>query len=361
MDREVEPKQTERVLCFDAQSGKSLWTFTYDCPYVGIGYPAGPRASVTIEGERAYALGSMGHLHCLNPATGDVLWRHDCYQEYDIDMPNWGIAGAPFVYRNLVVVQIGGKNACVVAFNKSNGQEVWRALRDRIQYTAPILVQQAGQDVLVCWTGDNVVGLEPLTGKTLWQVPFRPRRMPIGVATPVVNQDRLFLTSFYDGSLMLRLLQDSPAVEQLWRRVGESEQQTDALHSIISTPLFIRDHIYGVDSYGELRCLKAENGDRVWEDLTATPKSRWSTIHFVQHEERTFLFNERGELIIGELSPSGFRELSRARLIEPTTGQLDRRGGVCWSHPAFAGGHVFARNDKELVCASLLTSAQTPP
>jgi outer membrane protein assembly factor BamB len=176
------------------------------------------------------------------------------------------------------------------------------------------------------------------------------------VATPVVQGDRLFLTSFYDGSWMLQLLPDPPNAKVLWKRVGESEMKTEALHSIISTPVFTGDYIYGVDSYGELRCLDAKTGDRVWEDLTATPKSRWSTIHFVQHGERTWMFNERGELIIAELSPKGFREISRAKLLEPTTAQLDRRGGVCWSHPAFANGHVFARNDNELVCASLLTS-----
>jgi hypothetical protein len=65
------------------------------------------------------------------------------------------------------------------------------------------------------------------------------------------------------------------------------------------------------------------------------------------------MFNERGELVIAELSPQGFREISRAKLLDPTTGQLSQRGGVCWSHPAYAYKHVFARNDRELVCASL--------
>ena len=67
------------------------------------------------------------------------------------------------------------------------------------------------------------------------------------------------------------------------------------------------------------------------------------------------MYNERGELIISELSPQGFQEISRAKLLDPTTVQLDRRGGVCWSHPAYAEKHVFARNDRELVCASLAT------
>jgi outer membrane protein assembly factor BamB len=177
--------------------------------------------------------------------------------------------------------------------------------------------------------------------------------MVINVPTPVVSGDRLLLTCFYDGALMLKLRQDEPRVEKLWKRQGPSEKHTDGLQGIISTAFFDGDYVYGVDSYGELRCLEARTGDRVWEDLTAVPKARWATIHFVRNGDRMWMFNERGELLIGTLSPQGFHEISRAKLIEPTTGQLDQRGGVCWSHPAYAYKHVFARNDRELVCASL--------
>ena len=177
--------------------------------------------------------------------------------------------------------------------------------------------------------------------------------MVINISTPVLSGDRMFLSSFYDGSYMIKLGQDKPVAEELWKRRGKSELATDALHSIISTPVFEKDHIYGVDSHGEFRCLDARNGDRVWENLSATPKARWSTIHFTKNGDRWFLFNERGELLIGKLSPNGFEELSRASLIAPTTEQLRQRNGVCWSHPAYAQRCVFIRNDEEIVCASL--------
>lgn len=61
----------------------------------------------------------------------------------------------------------------------------------------------------------------------------------------------------------------------------------------------------------------------------------------------------RGELIMARLTPQGLQEFSRAKLLDPTLDQLRQRGGVTWSHPAFAYRHVFARNDKELVCADL--------
>jgi len=357
MDRQTKPREVEQVHCFDWRTGQKLWSHTYDCTYE-VSYPAGPRASVSIDEGRAYALGTMGHFHCYDARDGRVLWAVDFRQHYASRVPIWGVAAAPLVDGELVIVQAGGRNgACLVAMDKKTGQERWRALDDQPSYCAPIIIEQAGRRVLVAWTGDSVAGLDPASGKVYWRYPFPPKRMVINVPTPVVDRDRLFLTAFYDGSLLLRLRQDEPAVETLWRRVGASERNTDALHAMISTPILEGDYIYGVDSYGELRCLDAKTGDRVWEDLTAVPKARWSTIHMVRNGQRIWMFNERGELILSELSPQGFRAISRTKLLDPTTGQLQQREGVCWSHPAYAYRHVFARNDRELVCASLAADA----
>jgi len=354
MDRVTQPSQQERVHCFNAQTGESLWSYAYECPYERVEYKAGPRASVTICDGRAYSLGTMGHLHCLEAKSGKVIWSHDCRQEYQSRVPVWGIAAAPLTEGDLAIVQIGGKeNACLMAFDKATGQERWRALNDPLSYSAPIIIEQAGRRVLVCITGQQVVGLDPLTGRLYWENPFQPKEMVITIATPVFDGKHLLATSFYDGSLLLKVHQDKLAVEQLWRRRGVSERDTDALHCCISTPIIQGDHIYGVDSHGELRCLDLKTGDRIWEDLTATPKARWSNIHMVRNRDKVWMFNERGELVIGHLAPDGFQEISRTKLIAPTQDQLDQRGGVTWSHPAFANRCIYARNDKELLCADL--------
>lgn len=353
-DRLVEPKQIERIHCFDQRTGRKLWTHEYDCPYIGVGYQAGPRASVTIDNGSAFALGTMGDLFCLDATSGQVLWQRDLDADYKIQMPAWGIAAAPLVYRDRLILQIGGSDgACVVALNTRTGEEEWRALNDRAGYSAPILIDQDGKDVVVCWTGDSVAGLNAQNGTVYWRIPWAPKNMPIGISTPVVNRDRLFVTSFYDGSLMLQLGQKETTAEKLWLRVGPSERDTDALQSIISTPVFTSNAIFGCDSHGELRCLDPNTGDRLWTDQTATPPGRWSNIHFVRNGTLYWLFNEKGELIIAELSRKGFRELDRAAIIAPTTAQLSRRGGVTWAHPAFADRAVFVRNDEEIVCVSL--------
>ena len=354
MDRLTSPAEVERVHCFDATTGKGIWSHTYDCKYERVEHRDGPRASVTVDGSRAYSLGTMGHLFCLDAAKADVLWSRDLYREYKIRMPAWGIAAAPLIEAGLVIVQIGGEgDACLVAFDKTTGAEKWRALNDSASYSAPIIIEQVGKRALVCWTGERVVGLDPLTGKLYWQQPFLPARTAQGIATPVLHNDYLFVSSFFDGSLLLKVHPDRLAAEKIWQRKGRSERDTDSLHCCISTPVLQGDHIYGVDSYGELRCLDLHTGDRIWESLQAVPKARWANIHLIQNDDKTWMFNERGELVISRLSPKGFHEISRTKLIDPTLGQLNQRGGVCWSHPAFANKHVYARNDEELVCADL--------
>ena len=353
-DRVVDPVQMERVLCFDATTGERLWTHEYTCRYHRVGYPDGPRASVTIAGGRAYSLGTMGHLRCLDAISGELLWKKDPGTDYDVDKPVWGIAAAPLVEGNLVIVQLGARpDACIVAMDKETGREVWRALEDPASYSAPVMIEQAGERVLVCWTGSHIVGLNPATGEVHWQYDTPQSKMVINVPTPVIDGDRLFLSSFYDGAYMLRLHQDMLGIEKIWQRQGKSERDTDALHAMITTPLIQGDYVYGVDSYGQLRCLDGRTGDRVWEDLTAVPSERWATIHMVRNGDRIWMFNDRGELIISTLSPDGFNEISRAKLIDPTKGQLSRGDGVAWSHPAFANKHIFIRSDTQLLCASL--------
>lgn len=354
-DRIKEPKEIERVMCFDAMTGEKKWSYSYDCTYRSVGYPVGPRASVVIDGNRAYSLGTMGHLFCFQNKTGNVIWYKDLNDEYDIKMPTWGIAAAPLIVDNKIILCIGGRNnACVVALNKITGKEIWKNLDDDATYSAPILIEQFNKHVVVIWTGQRVAGLNPDNGSIYWQQEFEQKRTIISIATPVLYKNYLFLTNFYDGSLLLKLDTDKYGVTKVWHRAGKNERNTDALHCCISTPLLKGDFIYGVDSYGELRCLELMSGNRIWEDLSAVKSDRWANIHFVQNGELTYMFNEHGELIIAELSSKGFHEISRAKLIAPTEKQLSRSGtGVTWAHPAFAYKHVYIRNDEELVCADL--------
>ncbi len=358
MDYDADKKE-ESIRCFDAESGKLIWQYAYKSVYT-IGYQAGPRAAVTISDGMTYSLGAMGHLHCHDLATGRLVWNRDLDKTYKISeskrMPIWGIAASPLVHDDKLILQIGAKDATVVALNKTSGEEIWKSLDDRGQYSSPVLIKQNSQDVVVCWTGDSVAGLNPTTGEAYWREPFTPSRMPIGVATPVINGNKIFLTSFYDGAMMLELTDMEMGIKKLWHLVGPNEKQgvTKAIHSMIGTPVWIGDHIYGVDSHGEVRCIQASDGKRVWEDTTAVKNKRWATIHFVPNGDNIWMLNEEGELMLGKLSTEGLTVSSREKVLGADQMRTrNRKDGVCWSHPAFANKCFFARNDKEIICISL--------
>ena len=245
-----------------------------------------------------------------------------------------------------------------MALGLEDGKERWRALGDRASYSAPIVIEQAGKRVIVVWTGDHIAGLNPLTGRIHWKQPFPPSRMVIGVATPIVRNNQLFVSNFFDGSMMVDLHPTELKASLAWAVAGPDEKNTKSLHSLISTPIWLGDHIYGFDSYGEMRCIQASDGERVWTDTTVVRKARWSTAHSIRHHDNVWIFNEEGELLLTKLSPDGLEVISRAPLIAPTRDQLNRRGGVTWAHPAFANGHVLIRNDNELLSVDLRQHAE---
>ena len=348
----------ERILCLDTETGRIVWQRTYPCEYK-ISFPAGPRSTPTVHEGKVYSLGGMGDLFCLDAASGDVLWKKNYVADYGTKMNLWGMAAAPLIDGQRLVLLVGGNNdACVVALDKDSGKEVWRALDATDPgYSAPVIILAGGRRQLIVWNPVGLYGLNPQTGTVYWKQPAEIR-MGHSVATPIFDaaQSQLFVTSFFDGPMMLQLAAQQPTARLLWKGHSHSElpANTDGLHSIISTPVLQDGFIYGVCSYGQLRCLDARTGKRVWETYEATDKGRWSTVHLVRHGERHVLFNDQGELIFAQLSPEGYKQQSRASLIEPTL-QAGRRK-VVWSHPAFAHRCVFARNDKEIVCADLSLS-----
>jgi outer membrane protein assembly factor BamB len=304
-----------------------------------------------VDGERVYTLGAEGDLRCLEAASGQLIWSKSYNRDYGITTPTWGFAGHPLIDGERLICLVGGEGSVAVAFDKRTGRELWRALSAKEPgYAPPVIYEWEGRRQLIVWHPEAVNALEPETGRLRWTFPWSIRA-GLTVSMPRQDGDRLFLTAFYNGSLMLDVRGGTPAV--IWRSRKLSETDTDGLHSIIPTPSLVAEHIYGVCSYGQLRCLRADTGERLWETFAATTgqSTRWGNAFLVRHEDRFFLFNEQGELILARLTPEKYDEIGRVRLLEPTN--EDPRRPVVWSHPAFANRSVYARNDREIVCASL--------
>lgn len=347
---------SERILCLDDKDGSIVWKHEYECPYT-VSYPAGPRTTPVVMDGRLYTLGSEGHLFCLDAAKGDVIWSKELKVEYDhAQSPVWGYSSNLLLDGDRLICQVGGKGTAVVAFDKNTGKEIWRALDSEGPhgpgYSSPVIVEAGGKRQLIVWHPSALCSLDPVTGKTYWIQKFESNQ-GLSVATPRIDGDRLLISSFYNGSLLMKLDHDQPTASVIWQRHGQNEKITDALHCIISTPVIDSDTIYGVDSYGETRGLDIKNGDRLWSTFEPTSgiSARWGNAFIVKHEGRYVFFSEQGDLILATMTPKGYTEISRAHLLEPT-GPAQRRD-VVWSHPAFAHKNVYARNDKEIVSVSL--------
>ena len=153
MDRQLKPDEVERVVCFDADSGKPWWVHQYPVAYKDLSYGNGPRAMPIIHDGNVYCLGALGQLCCLEAATGKPRWSLDLASQAKAQIPMWGLAASPVVFENLVIVHPGAeKHGSFMAFDRRTGNEVWRALDDPAGYATPILVEHKGQTHLICWT-----------------------------------------------------------------------------------------------------------------------------------------------------------------------------------------------------------------
>ena len=347
----IRNKRIERIHSLDAETGKILWSRTYPVRY-SISYPAGPRMTPVIERDRVYTIGSMGDMFCMKVSDGSVIWKKNFVADYGTKLPIWGMVASPLIDGQQLITLVGGTDgSLVVSFDKLTGKELWRSLEDEmIGYCPPVIMTFGKTRQLIVWHPTAISSLDPTNGKLIWQVPFAVR-VGLTISTPRQFGNRLFVTAFYNGPMMIEVSPDGRNAKVAWKGKSDSEIKTDGLHSIMTTPIFNGSHIYGICSYGHLRCLDASNGKRIWETIKPTGKDRWWNAFLVTHEDRQFIHNEQGDLIIAKLSPKGYQEISRAKLVEPT--RKVRRRMTIWSHPAFALKSVFARNDKELVRVSL--------
>ena len=345
-DVELErPTAKERVLCFGEANGTPLWSHQYAVNYPDWAFGqdgGGPRATPIIRDGKLFTLGALGRLFCLDAVRGVVLWEKDLAKEYDVKEFT-GITASPLIEDELLILHICGKPAaCVVAFDRNSGKEVWRALDDSFTYSSPIVLTAGGRKQLIVWTQEAVTSLDPATGKTWWREPLRTPGDQ-AVATPVVADRRLLI-----GGLMLKLDADKPAASVLW---PDARAASKRILSNTSTALVLGDHVFSAKISGELVCLEAATGKQVWQTNTVTSLRNGSSIHLTPNGDSVLLFTDEGNLIRARLSSEGYEELSRAHLLEPTYPFNGRK--VAWPPPAYANRHVFARNDKELICASL--------
>lgn len=339
---------TERVLCLEEATGKVLWEHATEVVY-SVSYPSGPRCTPLVDGELVYTLGGEGNLNCFEIASGKVVWSKELKKEYQTKSALWGYAGHPLIDGDKLITLAGGEGSHIVALDKRTGKELWRALSSKEQgYAPPMIFEAGGKRQLITLRPDAVSSLDPETGKEYWSVPYQATSGSI-IMAPLVVDSHLYAAGYSQKSLLLKLDSDKPGASEVWR-----DKPRAAISPVNVQPIADGNVVYGVDQGGKLAALELPSGERLWDSTAYMGDTRLAgseTAFIVREGDRYWLFNEQGDLVIARLTKSGYEEIDRAHVIEPTNNAFGRK--VVWSMPAFANRRVYIRNDQEIICLDL--------
>ena len=347
----MQPKARERVRAFDAATGKVLWTYTYDVTYPDWAFGAeqngGPTATPAVADGKVYVLGTNSDAICLAAATGEVLWHRNLAEKEEPDP--FRPRSSPVIDGDRVIFVRGVKPtaenkvpACIVALDRNTGKELWTVLNEAVANSTPILITAGGQRQLIVWTGDSVTSLNPATGAIFWSHAMKSSNNE-NSATPVWSGDRLLVSG-----TMFKLDAEKPAATVLWPEGGGAAKR---ILSNTSTPTIVGDAVYSVISRGDFVCLDAATGKELWRTDKVTARKSGPSAHITLNGDTVLIFTDEGNLIRARLTPAGYEEISRTKLIEA----VYRFGGhkLTWTPPAYAKRCVFVRNEREIVCVSL--------
>lgn len=341
----VKPIARERLHCFEEKNGKVLWVYAYDEPYSEWTYVpergAGPTATPIVDQGRIYIVGANGNTHCVDVKTGKMIWQKNIGKEYQV--AEMSCRPSPLIDGSMLIVSTGAKPAAsVMALDKLTGKEIWKALDDLVSNSSPIVITAGGARQLIVWSNNALTSLDPANGHIYWRELMSTSGND-SAATPVVQGNQLLVSG-----LMMELSSNTPAATFRW---PENRVPTKRVLSNTSTPVLQGDYIYTAKSSGELVCLEAATGKQIWSTNTITGLKNGASINITPQGDGFFLFTDEGNLIRARLSSTGYLEISRAHLIDPTWPFNGTK--FVYAPPAFANRHVFARNEGEVVCASL--------
>jgi outer membrane protein assembly factor BamB len=325
----------EIVECLHPETGARQWSFRYPTRFEDrYGYNNGPRASPVVDlaaaAGRVYTMGAEGKLHCLDLADGKQVWRRDLQAEYKVPQDFFGTSSTPLVDRRLLIVNVGAPGGpCVVGLDKTSGREVWRAGTEwGPSYASPVPAVVHGQRRVFVFAGGEsdpptggLMSIDPGNGKVDFAFPWRSRSYEsVNASCPVVFGNQVFISASYrTGGALLEIRPD------FTYRVKWTTQEF-ALH--FNTPIHRDGFLYGFDGRNEgdasLACIDAATGRVVWREIPewkeeiepGRPPELIGTYRgsLLQADGQFLCLGEVGHLLWMDLTPKGYRELSRAWL-----------------------------------------------
>ena len=350
----------ECVTCYEIKSGTLVWKHQHPRRFDETLGQLGPRTTPTLDGPNVYAQGANGLLVCLNASTGELIWQQDVakmlgielavatdrkgleYQTEKTDML-WGRSGSPLVVDDLVVVPgdgpLEGPQVSLVAFNKLDGTEVWRAGEDGASYASPCLFELAGQRQIVSQNAATVTGHDVKAGSVLWshdRLGHSDTDANTSLPIQVDNQQILCTKGYGLGAELIKVTKSNDgdfSVESVW-------QNRRVLKTKLTNAVVKDGYAYAL-SDGILECVDLETGKRVWK------KGRFYHGQLLIVGEYLLVHSEHGKLNLIEATPDEYRLLE----------SIDTIDGVCWNTFCAYDRYILLRSDIEMACFEISTNA----
>jgi outer membrane protein assembly factor BamB len=342
--KDKDKQEQEAVTCYDAKNGKELWSTPYPRARFYTIFGTGPQGTPAVVDGKVYSFGATGVLTCFDVEKGDTVWQVDTWKKFDVTRENkrqlaFGAACSPLIDGDNVVVNVGGKDASVVAFTRDKGEVAWKSLDDKFSYSSGITLGKGADRQLVFLTQQGVRGFAPKDGTKLWDFPLVD---PLNESsmTPVKAGDKLLASSIMFGMVALDLETKDG------KRTAKQAWKNKKLTCYFSTPIPVGKHVYVVTGQlfparADLHCAEIESGKILWSKPQI---GKYHAAMLKTADDKLLLLTDKGMLILLDPDPKEYKELASAQVT---------KGEQIWAHPALSDGKVYFRDDKELYCLQM--------
>lgn len=290
----------------------------------------------TIDANRVYAVTSTGVLNCVRATDGRSMWSIDYRIAFGTEKPIWGYCDYPLVDGDNLICVPGGKDASVVALNKSSGDEVWRTIlpdRPHAGYAATVVAEMYGRRFYVVGDSERLHGIDAETGEHLWQ--FDAGFRIANSHTPFVIGEQLFVPNAYGfGIALLNVSQ----VDGGWSATAHY-RKSQFMSALQDNFVVVGDFAYSAASH-RVYCCNWSTGERLWlahlEDGAGRISMTWADNSlYMQHGD--------GTVVLARVNPNGATVTGRFRLPEAH----DKRGST---YPVISAGRLYLRDEDRLFC-----------
>ena len=316
---------TDTVFCFDAASGKQVWSYSYPADLGDKYFEGGTSGTPTFDGDQVFQLSRWGDIICLNAASGKVVWSKNIQKETNLRIPDWGFSGSVLVQGNSLILNMGSAG---LALDKKNGALLWKSEDKDAGYSTPLPFKHGADSLVLVSSGKTYAAVNAKTGAKVWEFEWGTR-YGVNAADPIISGDTLFISSGYNkGCALVKFGETKP----IW--------QSKEMKNQLALSVLLDGHLYGFDgdstaSRAPFKCIELATGALKWEEKTITPGA------LMVADGKLIILTGKGELIIAKPSTAKFDVISRAQVLT----------GKCWSAPVLSNGRIFCRNSTgSVVC-----------